>query len=147
MVFALVADGIRVRFDKDLHQFRSVFAEKIHIHQNSKNIANLVWKFLQQFLGIFYSDRNAFVIFPEDKGSSARVRKSRNPLQIFVPPGFFPFDGLMFGHFEKSECSRAVFMSPGARPSASTVAAWRVVQTARAQREWMSVFMLILIGF
>ena len=101
VVFPLVTNRIGIRFNNNLDEIATLFLTKVHIDQNPEHITDLVWKFLQQFLGIFYSDRNAFVIFPDDKGSSARVRKSRNPLQIFVTPGFFPFDGLVFGHFKK----------------------------------------------
>jgi hypothetical protein len=117
---------------------------KVHIDQNPKPISGFVWNVLQQFPGILHAHRVSLVVLPEDKNPTTSVCESANPLQVFVTPGFFPFDGLMFGHFEKLVSSRAVFMSPGARSSASTVAAGAKYKVRRRKEEVrMSFFMVI----
>jgi AAA domain len=47
---------------------------------------------------IFLTDHRPFVIATDHQHATVRVCEAANPLQILVPPGFLPFDVLMFVH-------------------------------------------------
>lgn len=98
MVFPLVADRIRIRLDDNLDKVGPLLVAKIHVHQNPEHIPDLVRDVFQQLRRPAYPDRNPLVVLPDDKDAAARVRKAADPLQVFVPPGFFPLDGLVLGH-------------------------------------------------
>ena len=68
----------------------------IHVRNNPHQRDNLVRDILGQFLCLFHPDQIAHVINADVQSSALGIRKTADPLQVFVTPNLLEFDILGF---------------------------------------------------
>ena len=63
--------------------------------KDSQNIAHLVGQVNHELSGIGQAHDLAVVVHADDEYAAVGVGESRDPFEIFVPPGFLPLDVLV----------------------------------------------------
>jgi len=95
MVYAFAGNTDRIRRDIDLNILLVALCKPIDINNDAHSIPDLVRNVFQQLLGITDSDNFSGIITTNIKLAALSIRKAAYPLQVFIPPGFFPFNILL----------------------------------------------------
>ncbi len=95
---ASIADGVGIGIDDDFQPRKAVLLVRGDCDEDAESIANFVWNVLQKLCGVLQSDDEAIVIATQVENAALGVRKATDPAKKVIPPGFFPFEMLVFLH-------------------------------------------------
>ena len=98
MVYAFAGNADRIRRNIDLNILPVSLCEPIDINNDAHSISYLVRNVFHQLFGITDPDDLSAIITANIKLATLSIRKAAYPLQVFIPPGFFPFNILLFRH-------------------------------------------------
>lgn len=94
----MIADQRRIFVHDDFEVIFPVFCPQIHIGNDPQSAGNLVGQILQQLFAALNADCLSIVILADEKGAAVGICIVAQPFQVIIPPGFFPFDFLMYKH-------------------------------------------------